>query len=324
MVKFGYTLMAEQRSPTELVRDVVNAERAGFDFAVISDHYHPWLETQGHSPYAWAVLGAAAQATERIPLMTYVTTPTMRYHPAVVAQKAATIALLADGRFRLGLGAGEQLNEHVVGHGFPAVDVRHQMLAEAVEIIRRLFAGDFVTHHGDYFNVEGARLFDLPDEPPPIGIAASGPASCRIAGAMADLLIAVEPRAELVAMFRQAGGDGRPVVGQPALCWGPDEAACRKLAREQFAWSLANWKVKSELPNTANFMALADLVSEEQVARQIPCGPSQEPILETVQSFVDAGFSELALLQIGPDQAAFCDFFARELGPALRAVIRQA
>jgi G6PDH family F420-dependent oxidoreductase len=320
MVRIGYTMMCEQRSPTDLVADVVRAEQAGFDFAVISDHFHPWLEAQGHSPYAWAVLGAASQATERIPLMTYVTTPTIRYHPAIVAQKAATLALLAPGRFRLGLGAGEQLNEHVVGRGFPTVDVRHEMLAEAVEIIRRLWEGGYVTHHGKHYDVEHAKLFDRPETPPEIGIATSGPASCRLAGQVADLLIAVEPKAELVKTFVAAGGAGKPVVGQPAICWGPDEAACRRLAHEQFAWALGDWKIRAELPNPTNFQSFSNVVSEEAVAQMIPCGPSVDNIVQSVKQWADAGFTELALVQIGPEQAAFCDFVARELGPALRAL----
>jgi G6PDH family F420-dependent oxidoreductase len=174
-MKIGYTMMCEQSGPKELVRDLVQAEEAGFDYSVISDHYFPWLEEQGHSPYAWSVLGAAAQATSTIPLMTYVTCPTRRYHPAVVAQKAATLQLLSDGRFTLGLGAGENLNEHVVGGGWPGVDVRHEMMVEAVEIIRALLAGGYVRHQGRYFDVESAKLWDLPDQPPSIGIAVSGP-----------------------------------------------------------------------------------------------------------------------------------------------------
>ncbi|MYR22283.1 TIGR03557 family F420-dependent LLM class oxidoreductase, partial [Streptomyces sp. SID6137] len=167
MVRIGYTMMTEQAGPRELVEHVVGAEEAGFDFSVISDHYFPWLRAQGHSSYAWSVLGAAAQATSRIPLMTYVTCPVRRYHPAVVAQKAATVQLLSEGRFRLGLGAGENLNEHVVGGGWPPVDVRHEMLEEAVEIIRALFGGEHVTHHGRHYQVESAKLWDVPEQPPP-------------------------------------------------------------------------------------------------------------------------------------------------------------
>ncbi len=179
MTQFGYTMMTEQAGPKELVDHVVRAEEAGFDFSVTSDHYVPWLDEQGHAPYAWSVLGAAAQATSRIPLMTYVTCPTVHYHPAVVAQKAATMQLLSDGRFRLGLGSGENLNEHVVGGGWPAVDVRQKMLAEAVEIIRALFGGGYVNHRGEHFDVESAKLWDLPDRPPPIGVAVSGTQSCE-------------------------------------------------------------------------------------------------------------------------------------------------
>jgi len=318
MVALGYTMMCEQRSPKDLVADVVHAEAAGFDFAVISDHFHPWLEAQGHSPYAWSVLGAAAQATDRIGLMTYVTTPIIRYHPAIVAQKAATVALLSDGRFRLGLGAGEQLNEHVVGRGFPMVDVRHEMLAEAVEIIRRLWDGGYVTFQGKHFVVEHAKLFDRPDTPPALGIAVSGPASCKLTGQIADLMIGTEPKPGLAKMFADNGGKGKPVVGQPPVCWGADEAACRKLAHEQFAWSLGGWKIQSELTSPGNFQALAKNITEEQVAQMIPCGPDVDRIVQSVAKFVDAGYTEIALVQIGPRQAEFCDFFKRELGPALR------
>ena len=211
MVAIGYTLMCEQRSPLDLVRDAVLAEQAGFDFSVISDHYHPWVEAQGHSGFAWSILGAIAQATERLPLMTYVTAPIIRYHPAVVAQMAATVSLLAEGRFRLGLGSGEQLNEHVVGQGYPPVDVRHEMLIEAVEIIRELWEGAYVTYHGEHFDVEGAKLFDRPASPPPLGIAVSGRQSCALAGELADLVIATELKAELIQMFQEAGGEGKPV-----------------------------------------------------------------------------------------------------------------
>src|SRR6478672_4911797 len=196
-MQIGYTMMCEQRSPKDLVEDVVLAEQAGFDFSVISDHFHPWLETQGHSPYAWSVLGAAAAKTERIGLMTYVTCPIRRYHPAVVAQKAATVALLSDGRFRLGLGAGENLNEHVTGGGWPPANTRHDMLTEAVDIIRALFDGGYVNHRGPHYEVDSAKLWDRPDQPIPIGIAVSGPQSCALAGEKADVMVAVQPDAEL-------------------------------------------------------------------------------------------------------------------------------
>ncbi len=239
MARIGYTMMCQQRSPRDLVEDLVHAERACFDFSVISDHFHPWLEEQGHSPYAWSVLGAAARATERIPLMTYVTCPTVRYHPAIVAQKAAMMALLSDGRFSLGLGAGENLSEHVVGGGWPPVDVRHEMFREAIEIIRALFDGGYVTYHGNHYDVESAKLFDRPEQP--VEVAVSGRRSCVIAGKQGDFVIAIEPKAELVEMFREAGGSG-PGVAQIPVCYGPDEGECRRLAREQFRWAANGWK----------------------------------------------------------------------------------
>src|ERR1700682_3848255 len=191
MTLIGYTMMCEQAGPRQLVRGGALAEEAGFDFAVISDHYFPWLDAQGHSPYAWSVLGAAAQATQRTPWMTYVPCPIRRYHPAVVAQKAATMQLLSDGRFTLGLGAGENLNEHIVGGRWPIAGVRHEMLKEAVEIIRALWSGDTVTYRGRHFDVESARVWDLPEVAPPIRIAVSGPASCALAGRHAEAMIAV-------------------------------------------------------------------------------------------------------------------------------------
>jgi len=222
-VQIGYTMMCEQRSPKDLVDDVVLAEQAGFPFSVISDHYHPWLESQGHGGYAWSVLGAAAR-TEHIGLMTYVTCPIIRYHPAVVAQKAATMAQLSDGRFRLGLGSGESLNEHVIGQGWPPVNTRHAMLREAIEIIRKLHAGGYVSYRGEHYDVDSARIFDLPDKPVEIGLAVSGQQSCRMAGELADLVICTEPKAELIEMFGAAGGAGKPAVGQLGVATAPTRA----------------------------------------------------------------------------------------------------
>jgi G6PDH family F420-dependent oxidoreductase len=325
LVAIGYTMMCEQRGPKELVTDVQLAERADFDFAVISDHFHPWHTAQGHSPYAWSVLGAAAQTTERIGLMTYVTCPIVRYHPAVVAQKAATVALLSDGRFRLGLGAGENLNEHIAGRGWPPARVRHEMLGEAVEIIRALWEGGYVNYQGEHFTVEAAKIWDLPDEEIPLGLAVSGRESATMAGELADLVIATEPKAELVGMFAEAGGSGKPAVAQLPVCWGPDEAAARAKAREQFAWAAGGWKVQAELPNPVNFEAYSQFVREEDIAELVPCGPDPSAIAAGVEQFAKAGFTEVALVQIGdgPEtatQAEFCDFYARELGPLLRAI----
>ncbi|WP_369215557.1 LLM class F420-dependent oxidoreductase [Streptomyces flavofungini] len=319
MVQIGYTMMTEQAGPRALVDDVVAAERAGFDFSVTSDHYFPWLASQGHAPYAWSVLGAAAQATSRIPLMTYVTCPTVRYHPAVVAQKAATMQLLSEGRFRLGLGSGESLNEHVVGAGWPSPQVRIEMLEEAVEIIRALFTGDNVNHRGTHFDVADARLWDLPDELPPIGVAVSGKRSCSVAGRLADLVIATEPKAELIEAFDRHGGSGKPRVGQLPVCYDPDRDAAIARAHDQFRWSVGGWPVNAELPGPSGFTGATQYVTPEALAESIPCGDDVETFVESVRPFVDAGFTEIALVQVGGDhQRPFIEWAEKKLLPALR------
>ncbi|SEE52288.1 F420-dependent oxidoreductase, G6PDH family [Streptomyces sp. 3213] len=321
MVRIGYTMMTEQAGPRELVDHVVGAECAGFDFSVTSDHYFPWLESQGHASYAWSVLGAAAQATERIPLMTYVTCPTTRYHPAVVAQKAATLHLLSRGRFRLGLGSGENLNEHVVGGGWPAAHVRLAKLEEAVEIIRALLAGQNVNHHGAHFDVENAQLWDLPDTPLPIGVAVSGDSSCELAGRLADVLIATEPRPELISAFERYGGTGKPKVGQLPLCYDTDRDAAIARAHDQFRWFGGGWPVNSELPGPAAFEGATRFVRPEDVAGSIPCGDDVQAVVEAVRPYADAGFTEVALVQIGGEhQEPYLEWAEQKLLPALRAV----
>jgi len=324
MTSFGYTMMCEQARPDQLVRDVQQAEQAGFDFSVISDHFQPWLATQGHSGYAWSILGAAAQATERIGLMSYVTCPTLRYHPAIVAQKAATVQILSRNRFRLGLGAGENLNEHVVGQRWPSAGARHAMLAEATDIITELFAGDgTVNYRGRYFDVETAKLWDLPDERVPIGIAVSGPDSCRLAGRKADLMVAVEPKRELGEMFDDAGGAGKPRVGQIAIAYDTDREAAITRAHEQFRWFGLGWKVNADLPNPDAFEGATQFVTPEQVAEQLSCGPDVEEHVEQFKPYLDAGFDEIAIVQIGAErQEQFIAWAERELLPALRSLAR--
>lgn len=318
MAQIGYTLMGEQCPPRQLVDDAVRAERAGFDFAVCSDHYYPWLREQGHSSYAWAVLGAAAYATERMGLMSFVTCPIRRYHPAIVAQKAATLGLMSNGRFTLGLGAGENLNEHVVG-GWPHIHERHEMFAEALEIIRALLSGDRLHYLGDFFQVPDAVLWDRPREGVPIGVAVSGPDSCELAGLYADVMIATEPRTDLVQAFESDGGMGKPKVGQVAICYGPDEHECQRLAHEQFRWFGLGWPVMSELPDPRAFAAASSFVTEDQVGHAISCGPDTKKHVDAVTRFLDAGFTHVALVQIGGDtQPEFLEFAERELLPALR------
>src|SRR3954462_4258695 len=224
-MQLGYTMMTEQAGPADLVRHVAGAEEVGFDFAVSSDHFFPWLEEMGHSPNAWVTLGAAAQATSRIPLMTYVTCPTFRYHPAVGAPQAAPLQIISGGRSTLGLGAGENLGEHIVGGGWPGADVRQQAFVEAIQVIGKLFDGGYVNFRGEHFDVESAKLWDLPEQRVPIGIAVSGQQSAQIAGELADVMIAVEPKGELGEMFDAAGGSGKPKVGHLPICYDTDKDA---------------------------------------------------------------------------------------------------
>jgi len=327
MTRFGYTLMTEQSGPKDLVRWAVAAEQAGFDFEVSSDHYSPWLTEQGHAPYAWSVLGAVAHATERVDLMTYVTCPTIRYHPAVVAQKAATLQLLADGRFTLGVGSGESLNEHVVGEGWPGVITRQEMLVEAIDVIRQLHTGDLVTHHGDYFDVDSARIWDLPDEPVQIGVAVGGDKGIDRLAPLADHLIAVEPDADLISTWNgtagapRIGGSAR-AVGQIPICWGPDRDAAVELAHQQFRWFGGGWSVNSDLPTPAGFSGASQFVRPEDVAESIPCGPDLDAIVEAVSAYWKAGFTDIALVQVGGDTQR--DFLEQAAGPLLDSLRRAA
>jgi G6PDH family F420-dependent oxidoreductase len=319
-MRLGYTLMTEQSGPRELVLHAAGAERAGFDFEVISDHFFPWLDEMGHSPYAWSVLGAVTQVTEHVELMTYVTCPLMRYHPAVVAQKAATLDLLSGGRFILGLGAGENLNEHILGRGWPPVNVRHEMLEEAITIIRSLFGGGYVNFTGAHYRVDSAKLWDLPQQPVPIAVAVSGGQSVATFAPLADHLVAVEPEAGLVARWDAAVGHTRTrKIGQLPVCWGPDREAAVARAHELFRWFGGGWKVNAELPGPAGFDGASQFVRPEDVAESIPCGPDLDAIVKAVQKFDDAGFTDLALVQIGDEsQHDFLEMAAKELLPALR------
>ncbi|MBJ7359450.1 LLM class F420-dependent oxidoreductase [Nocardioides sp.] len=325
VTRFGYTLMTEQSGPRDLVRYAVAAEDAGFDFEVSSDHYSPWLTEQGHSAYAWSVLGAVAHATERVELMTYVTCPTLRYHPAVVAQKAATMALLSGGRFTLGLGSGENLNEHTVGAGWPAVETRQEMLEEAVEIIRALFGGDLVTYRGEHFAVDSARLWDLPEDQVRIAIALSGERGLERFAPLADDLVAVEPDAELVTGWNAVDGTepigaGARAIGQLPICWDPDEKAAVARAHEQFRWFGGGWDVNADLPTTAGFSAASQFVRPDDVAGSIPCGPDLDAIVAKVSEYWDAGFTDICVVQVGDDgQDRFLEEAAGPLLEKLRA-----
>jgi G6PDH family F420-dependent oxidoreductase len=318
-VQIGYKLATEAFGPQELVRQAIRAEQAGFDFVEMSDHYHPWLEAQGHSAFTWSVLPVIAARTQHIGLATGVTCPSMRYHPAIIAQAAATMAIISEGRFTLGVGAGERLNEHVVGLGFPGQQVRHARLREALEIIRLLWRGGYCSYQGRYLQLEDARVFDLPDELPVIAVAASGPVSAEIAAQLGDGLFATDPDGDLVNTWRQLGGAG-PVYGEMPVAWAPDEESAVQAVLEKSRFALTGWKVMAELPNPVNFEAATASITADQVRKQFACGPRVERHLEVAQQFVAAGFDRLVAMNGGPDPDGFMDFFASELAGPLRSL----
>ncbi|PSK88055.1 G6PDH family F420-dependent oxidoreductase [Murinocardiopsis flavida] len=317
-MQIGYKLFAEGYSPQEIVRQAVRAEAVGFDFVEVSDHFHPWLPEHGHSGFAWSILAAVAARTERITMATGVTCPFIRYHPAIIAQAAATTALLSQGRFVLGLGSGEQLNEHVVGRGWPPVDRRHAMLRESLEIIRLLWSGGYHSYDGRYLTLEDAQVFDLPEESPPIIIAAGGPAAARIAAEMGDGVFVTQPDAGLLRAYTEAGGKGDRYAEVP-LAWATDDAAALASARSMFRFGLTGWKVQAELPNPVNFDAATAFIDNADMASAFGYGPDPERHIEAVRTFSDAGYDRLTLVNAGPDPDGFFDFYATELAEPLRS-----
>ena len=290
------------------------AEGAGFGFALISDHYHPWIERHPDSSFVWGVLGAIAQATKRLSVGTGVTCPTMRIHPAIVAQAAATAACLMPGRFFLGVGTGENLNEHILGQAWPEWEVRAEMLEEAIGIIRALWSGEVTSHRGRHYRVQNARVHTLPTELPAIHVAASGTRMAALAGRIGDGFIGTGPDAELVNEYTSAGGRG-PRFGQVSVCWAPTEKDARRTALEWWPTAALKGDVSQELPNPTQFTELVSIVTEDQVAEAISCGPDPKVHLERIEAYVDAGYDHVYLHQVGPDQAGFLEFAGRELLP---------
>jgi coenzyme F420-dependent glucose-6-phosphate dehydrogenase len=317
MATIGYALSTEEHAPDTLVRNALLAEEAGFEFALISDHYHPWIDRQGESPFVWAVIGAIANATDRLKLGSGVTCPTIRIHPAIVAQAAATAAKLMHGRFFLGVGSGENLNEHVVGERWPPLAVRLEMLEEAIEAIRELWTGELVSHRGKHYTIENARLYTLPDEPPPLVVAAGGPNAAELAGRMGDGLVGVSPQAEVVEAFDAAGGKGKPRYGQVQVCWAEDEQKAKQTALEWFPNIALPGDLSQELAQPAHFEQASELLSEDEMAEIVACGPDPERHFEMIGRFTKAGFDHVYVHQIGPDQEGFMDFYAREVFPRI-------
>lgn len=316
MTAFGYTLSSEEHPPRQLVQLARRAEEVGFDFLTISDHFHPWTTEQGHSPFVWSVLGAVASATERVRVGTGVTCPILRVHPAVVAHAAATTAQLFEGRFFLGVGTGEALNEHILGQRWPAIEIRQEMLDEAIAVMRALWRGDVVDHHGTHFTVENAQLFDPPEESIQIVVSAFGPKAAKVAAETGDGLWMTGPQPEVIGAFLEAGGGG-PRIGQLTICWAASEDEALSTAHRVWPNSAIPGQLAQDLPTPAHFEQAAGLVRRDDVASQITCGPDPGPVIEAIRSYEEAGLDHVHLHQVGPDQEGFFRFWTQELAPKL-------
>jgi G6PDH family F420-dependent oxidoreductase len=318
-MKIGYFLASEEWGPHDLVAQAVKAQAAGFDGLWISDHYHPWNDEQGHSPFVWSTIGAIAHATGgKMKVTTAVTCPTIRIHPAIVAQAAATSAVMLDGNFCLGLGSGEALNEHVIGARWPEADERLEMLEEAVDVIRTLWQGGAHDYRGRHYRVEHARVYDLPEQPPPIIISGFGPKSVSLAARIGDGYCTVGPDAESVKSYRDQARNGHVVQGGLKVCWGSDEAKAVKTVHRLWPNEALPGELAQVLPTPEHFEQATELVTEEMIAQQVPCGPDVDRHAETIRAYADAGFDELYVNQIGPEQDAFFDAYREHVLPRVR------
>src|SRR5918911_4992163 len=317
MTKIGYFLSCEENGPHELLNQARMAEQAGFEGFWISDHYHPWISEQGQSPFVWSVIGGLSQVTS-LPVTTGVTCPTIRIHPAIIAQAAATSAVMLEGRFALGVGSGENLNEHILGDRWPPTDVRLEMLEEAIEVMRLLWEGGFKNHHGKHYTVENARIYALPEEPPAILVSGFGPKASGLAGRVGDGYCGVSLDAELVSLFRSSGGGDKPAQGGMKVCWAEDETEARKTAHHLWANDLLPGELGQELPFPAHYEQAATLVTEAMVGEAFPCGLDPERHLEAIREYIDAGYDEVYVLQVGPEQEGFFWFYEKEILPKLR------
>jgi G6PDH family F420-dependent oxidoreductase len=316
-VELGYAFSAEEHSPSELVRNARLAEETGFTFGLVSDHIHPWVDTQGHSAFVWGVLGAIAQATERFRIGTGVTCPLIRMHPVIVAHAAATTACLMPGRFFLGVGTGENLNEHVTGAQWPAPDERLEMLEEAVEAMRLLWQGGYQTHRGKHYTADHVRIFDVPDEPIEVAVAAAQPNAAELAGRIGDSLVTTSADEEVVQKFESSGGSGKPKYGQLTGCWAESEDAAKQTVLKQWPNAVIQGAASQELPMPEHFAQLGALVEADDLDGELPLGPDPQPWLDEIRKYADAGLTHVYLHQIGPDQDGFFRFAREELLPKL-------
>jgi G6PDH family F420-dependent oxidoreductase len=304
-MRVGFFLSCEEYGPLDLLRQARAAEEAGFEGLWISDHFHPWNDEQGQSAFVWSVIGALSQVTERIPVTTAVTCPTLRIHPAIMAQAAATSATMLPGRFRFGVGTGEALNEHILADHWPSADVRLEMLEESIELIRELWTGRQVEHYGTHYAVENARIYTLPEELPPILVSGFGPKAVDVAARIGDGFVQVGPDAEHVERYRSNGGGDRLVQSGTKVCWGEDEAACVKKAHRLWPNDGLPGELAQVLPTPAHFEQAAQLVTEDMIAESTVCGPDMDRHVEELQQFADAGIDEVYVQQIGGDHDGF-------------------
>lgn len=322
MAKLGYASSSEEHRPNDLVEHLVQAEDVGFSFALISDHFHPWVSEQGHSPFVWAVLGGIARATKKIEIGTGVTCPIMRIHPAILAQAAATVASMMERRFFFGIGTGENLNEHILGDRWVPYDIRAEMFEEAIGLIRAMWKGEVTNHWGDYYTVEDARLYTLPETLPPIMIAASGTQSAALAGRLGDGLINTSPDAEVVKEFQNAGGGNKPRYGQITVCWAATREDAVDTAYKIWPNSGLKGDLNTELRTVKHFEQVTAMISKKDIAKEVICGPDPEPYVKELQKFLNAGYDHLYIHQVGPDQAGFFRFYERELRDHLPKALR--
>lgn len=322
MVEIGYKLSAEEHNAPTLVKNARLAEEAGFDFVSISDHYHPWTRKGAQSPFAWTVLGGIAAVTNRVKVSTAVTCPTHRYHPALVAQMAATAASLMEGRFELGIGSGENLNEHILGDRWPPAGVRIEMMKEAIDVIRTLWKGEVTDYYGTYFLVERARIFSLPGTLPPIIVSAMGPIAAKVAAESGDQLIHAlsDPRAAIAVMaaFRAGGGAGKSCMAETSVCYHEDEATAREIAYTWWPIAANTGELNWVLPSWSHYEHLQQMVTPDRVAEKIVCGPDLERFVAKVKEIEKLGFDRIVIHQAGPEQETFLRFARDKLLPAIR------
>lgn len=322
MAKIGYSMITEEHPPERLLEHAKKAEGIGFDYLGVSDHFHPWLGTQGQAPFVWNILGALSVVTEKVEVSTAVTCPTMRYHPAIVAQAAATTARMLEGRFHLGVGSGEALNESILGKHWPDASTRQRMLKEAVEMIRELWKGEATTMHGEFYKVENATIFTLPEKLPEIHVAASGKKAAKLAGEIGDGFWGLAPDSELLEIFDKAGGKGKRKYGQFHVCVARSKDEAVKIAHKHWANTGLPGELNVILPTPAHFEQACELVREEDVEKKLACGPDPAEHIKMFKEYFEAGYTHVSVHQVGPDHKLFFELYEKEVLPALQPALR--